>query len=277
MSQERAGRPHQLATLSIHSPQNPRIKRVLKLRDRRGRDKLQRIVIDGWREVDYARQAGVRIEEAFFPADQPLDPARLQLLRQLRSGRCELIEVAPAVHAKIAFGHRLELVGVATVPATGLEQLDLPAAPLIAVLDSVEKPGNFGAVVRSADAAGIHAVVAAEAGTDLFNPNAIRASLATVFSVPVAAGSREDVLQWLRQRVERIFVARVDGAIDYREADLRGAIAIVLGSEARGVSVAWDRLSPLGVRLPMLGTADSLNVSATAAVLFYEALRQRSA
>jgi TrmH family RNA methyltransferase len=139
----------------------------------------------------------------------------------------------------------------------------------------VEKPGNLGAILRSADGAGVDALIVADPSTDLFNPNVIRASLGTVFSVPVAVASSGVVLEWLIQRGLRIVAARVEGSVDYADADYRGAVAIALGSEARGLSDAWAELATVAVRLPMLGTADSLNVSATAAVLFYEALRQR--
>ena len=139
----------------------------------------------------------------------------------------------------------------------------------------MEKPGNLGAVLRSADGAGVDALVASDPRTDLFNPNAIRASLGTIFAVPLAAGPTPDVLDWLRERRIRIVVARVDGPERYSTADLTGPLAIVLGSEAEGLGEAWSGPNVTAVRLPMLGVADSLNVSAAAAVLLYEARRQR--
>ena len=148
-------------------------------------------------------------------------------------------------------------------------------APLVAVLEGVEKPGNVGAVLRSADAAGVSALIAADPRTDLYNPNAIRASLGTIFTMPVCEAAGGETIEWLRANGFRIFAARVDGAIPYTEADYRGRSAIVLGSEAAGLSPLWRGDDVQAVRLPMLGAADSLNVSVTAAVLFYEALRQR--
>jgi TrmH family RNA methyltransferase len=156
-----------------------------------------------------------------------------------------------------------------------LEDLVLPPEPLIAVVEGVEKPGNLGAILRTADGAGLHAVIVAESATDLFNPNIIRASVGTVFAVPVSVASSGEVLTWLQARQIAVVAARVDGSVDYTDADYRGAVAIALGSEARGLSGAWAELARASVRVPMLGVADSLNVSATAAVLFYEALRQR--
>ncbi|MGW8257298.1 MAG: TrmH family RNA methyltransferase [Thermoguttaceae bacterium] len=147
--------------------------------------------------------------------------------------------------------------------------------PLIAVLEGVEKPGNIGAVLRSADAAGVWALIVADGRTDLYNPNAIRASLGTIFSMPVCEASSAVTLDWLRKNNFSIVAARVDGSLPYSEIDYRSATAIVLGSEAEGLTSAWNAADIKGARLPMLGTADSLNVSAAAAVFFFEALRQR--
>jgi len=144
----------------------------------------------------------------------------------------------------------------------------------VVVTEDVEKPGNVGAILRSADAVGADAVIAV-GGTDLFNPNVIRASIGTVFSVPVASAPAADVAAWLREAGVRIVTSRVDAADLHVEADLTGALAIVLGSEATGLSDAWRSSDVAAVRLPMLGVADSLNVSAAAAVLLYEAWRQR--
>ncbi len=161
-------------------------------------------------------------------------------------------------------------------PCAALADLKLPDSALVAVLAGVEKPGNVGAVLRSADAAGASAVIAADAGTDLYNPNCIRASLGTVFTLPVCAASEVETLAYLRRERLAIYAARLDDtAIDYRQVQFAPRAAIVLGSEAVGLSDAWRGADIQAVKLPMLGVADSLNVSATAAVLFYEALRQR--
>lgn len=168
-------------------------------------------------------------------------------------------------------------MAVAAIPPHGLGDIVLPNNPLVAVLEGVEKPGNIGAVLRSADAAGVSALVLADPRTDLYNPNAIRASLGTIFSLPAAVASAEDSLAWLRTKGLQIVAARVEGSAIYTEIDYRRPMAIVLGSEADGLSPLWTADDIRAIRLPMLGAADSLNVSATAAVLFYEALRQRTA
>jgi TrmH family RNA methyltransferase len=167
------------------------------------------------------------------------------------------------------------VVAVAETPPRTLDELILPPRPLIGVVEGVEKPGNLGAILRSAEGAGVNAIVVADTATDLFNPNIIRASIGTVFAIPVAVASSGEVLAWLRTRAIAIIAARVDGSVDYTRADYSGAVAIALGSEARGLSDAWGELARASVKLPMMGVADSLNVSATAAVLFYEAQRQR--
>ncbi len=146
---------------------------------------------------------------------------------------------------------------------------------MVAVVEGVEKPGNLGAVLRSADGAAVDAVVAASPRTDLFNPNAVRASAGTIFTVPLAAAPTVDVLAWLRERGLRIVAARVDAGQRYTELDLTGPLALVVGAEADGLGVAWSAPDVTAVHLPMLGVADSLNVSVSAAILFYEARRQR--
>src|SRR5207237_705586 len=139
------------------------------------------------------------------------------------------------------------------------DRLELPGDPLVVVIEAVEKPGNLGAILRTADAVGA-AVIAADPRTDLFNPNAIRASLGTIFKVPIAAASTRDTLAWLRTRGLRIVAARVDGRSVYSEVDLAGPLAIALGSETYGLTEAWSAQDVIAVRLPMRGVADSLNV-----------------
>jgi TrmH family RNA methyltransferase len=165
---------------------------------------------------------------------------------------------------------------VVRTPPADLGGLHPGPEPLILVTEDLEKPGNLGAILRTADAAGCDAVIAI-GGTDLFNPNVIRASIGTAFTVPLAGATAESALAWLRAAAIRILVARVDAGRLYTDANLRGPLALVLGSEALGLSAAWNAPDIEGIRLPMLGLADSLNVSATAAVLAYEARRQRSA
>ncbi|HVM30675.1 MAG TPA: RNA methyltransferase [Candidatus Limnocylindrales bacterium] len=262
----------------LTSRANPGLKAAARLRNRRERDRQGLTLIDGAREVARAIAGRTRLREAFLAPEDCADAECQATLAELDAIGVPVQEVSSEAFARLAYGDRADgLIVVAETPPHGLADLGprLPTQPLIAVIEGVEKPGNVGAILRSADGAGFSAVVLAEPGTDLFNPNVIRASLGTVFAVPVAVTSSEEILGWLTERSIRIVAARVEGSIDYAEADYRGPLAIALGSEAHGLSDAWAAAADTAVRLPMLGVADSLNVSATAAVLFYEALRQR--
>jgi RNA methyltransferase, TrmH family len=262
----------------ITSPQNPRIKAAVRLRDSRHRRKQRRLLIDGIREIHRAVAAGFELAEVFFCRDK-CNEAQLQAVESIWADlQREPDEVSPEVFEKLAFGDRAEgVVAVAEMRELSLDSLTLPKGPLVAVIEGVEKPGNVGAVIRSADAAGVSAVIVADGGTDLFNPNTIRASLGTIFSLSVCAATAEETLAWLWRHKMAIFAARVDGAVDYADVDYRRPAAIVLGSEAKGLSAVWSGDDITAVSLPMCGEADSLNLSAAAAVLFYEALRQRRA
>jgi TrmH family RNA methyltransferase len=260
----------------ITSLQNPRVKAAVRLRDRRGRDKQGRILIDGTREIARAWGGSVTLIEVFVASDLCSSKETRQLLADLSHANVTLLEVTAAVFEKLAYGARSEgLIAVAEPPCLKLADLRLPERALVAVLAGVEKPGNIGAVLRSADAAGVSALIVADAGTDLYNPNCIRASLGTVFTLPVRAASSAETLDFLRSQRLSIYAARLDdAAADYRQISFAPRSAIVLGSEAEGLSETWRAADITAIKLPMLGIADSLNVSATAAVLFYEALRQ---
>lgn len=266
-----------MADLEITSAQNPRVKLAARLRDGRQRQRQGRIVIDGARELIRAIQSGLPLIEAFACRELCHSDDSRQALALLRSTDAELLWVTPIVFAKLAYGERSDgVVAIGPTPQRALDDLVLPDRPLVAVLEGVEKPGNVGAVLRSADGAGLSALIVADGRTDLFNPNAIRASLGTIFTVPVCEATSAETLAWLRRHGLRIFAARVDASLDYSAADFHGPAAIVLGSEAAGLSAAWQSADVTAIKIPMRGAADSLNVSATAAVLFYEALRQRT-
>jgi TrmH family RNA methyltransferase len=260
----------------ITSLANPRVTAAAGLRDRRDRERAGLTLIDGARELRRALDAGVEVVEAFVCEPQLAGSDARAAFDRLGALGVAMRPVTEVVLGKIAFGERAEgLVAVARIPSTDLARLTLAADALVVVIEGVEKPGNLGAVLRSADGAGADAVIAATPRTDIYNPNTIRASAGTVFAVPLAAAPTSDVLAWLRAGGFRIAAARVDGATSYLEVDLTGRVAIVLGAEADGLTDAWvgDDISPTS--LPMLGVADSLNVSVSAAVLLYEARRQR--
>ncbi len=266
----------------ITSLQNPRIKQAIKLRDRHGRDDQQRIIIDGRREIERALAAGVQLTELFIEADVLPPDLERKLVRATRDCNGDVLDVSPAVMQKLAFGERHEgIVATAKTPHSNFTTFAKLLAksstpPLLAIVEGLEKPGNLGAILRTADAAGVSGLIVCAGKTDLYNPNAIRASLGAIFTVPIAAASRADTIAFLRQHLLKIFAARIDGAVDYTAVDYRSPCAIVLGSEAEGLTRDWHATDVQAIRLPMRGKVDSLNVSVTAAVLFYEALRQRA-
>lgn len=260
----------------ITSSSNPQLRRLERLREGRFRRRQGQFLVDGLREIRRAVAAGLPWIELYVRhrhVDQPGWPGH-DLAAAARADE-RLVCVSDTAFAKLAFGDRDEgAVALFATPERPLEALTLPRDPLVVVLDGVEKPGNVGAVFRSADAAGADAVICCGWSGDLFNPNLIRSSLGTVFSMPAATGTRDAVAVWLDQRQIRPLAARVEAAQSLWATDMRGPLAIVLGSEAEGLQGGWDCQ---GVAIPMAGRADSLNVSVTAAVLLFEAARQRLA
>ncbi len=268
--------PRRTPTAPITSLTNPRVKAAVRLRDRREREATGLTIVDGAREILRALDAAIRIESAFIAPALLRSEDALEVDARIHAWPAT-IEVSPAVLAKVAYGERSDgIVAIAETPSRSLVDLDLPPDPLVVVVEGVEKPGNLGAVLRTADAAGVDAVLAADPRTDLFNPNAIRASIGTIFSMPVVAASSPEILAWLVERGIRPIAAIVDAPATYTGADLRGPLAIVLGSEADGLSTAWRDASVTPIAIPMHGVADSLNVSIAAAVVLFEAVRQRA-
>jgi TrmH family RNA methyltransferase len=264
--------------MQISSTSNPRVKAAAKLRERGGRDEQGRIIIDGVREIGRALAAGVKFVEVFVFPELCRDEAHAELLEAAERAGVEQIEVTRQVMEKLAYGNRVEgVVAVALPPKHELKSWKPPSDSLVAIVEGAEKPGNLGAILRTADAAGVAGVIVAEGGTDLYNPNAIRASLGAIFTVPTFGVSSAEALAWLREKRFCVLAARVDGSVEYTAVDLRGNVAIALGSEANGLSEVWRGEDVRPIRVPLVGTVDSLNLSATAAVLFYEALRQRQA
>lgn len=262
----------------ITSRQNERVKQAARLHYARDRAAQGRYTIDGVREISRALAGGAEFLEAFVCEELLADDAARALVARIEAADVPLWQVDREIFAKVAYGARHEgLVAIVRTHELPLSALELPAHPLVAVLVGIEKPGNVGAVLRSADGAGVSAVIVADGGTDLFNPNTIRASLGTLFTVPIAEGTGAEALAWLREQGLAIYAARPDAELLYHQTDFTRPAAIVLGSEAQGLGADWHAPDVQAIRLPMHGAADSLNVSATAAVLFYEAQRQRSA
>lgn len=261
---------------AITSLTNPRVKAAVRLRDRREREETGLTIVDGAREILRALDAGVRVQTAFIAPDLLRTEDALSVDARLHDWPAT-IEVSPAVLEKVAYGDRSDgVIAIVESPSLALADLVLPDDPLIVIVEGVEKPGNLGAVLRTADAAGADAVFAADPRTDLYNPNAIRASIGTIFAQRVVAGTSAEILAWLAERSIRTVAAVVDAPATYTELDFRGPLAIILGSEADGLSDAWRQPSVEPVSIRMHGIADSLNVSIAAAVVLFEAVRQRN-
>ena len=261
--------------LVIDSPRNPRVRAALALRERETRLALGQTLVDGAREALRAIGAGVVVESAFVCRSFVRTEEAALAVRTLENAATPIIEVSERVHDRLAFGNRHDgIVLVVDATTRTLDALKPGPDPLILITEDVEKPGNLGAILRTADAAGCAALIAI-GGTDLFNPNVVRASVGAVFSVPVATATPSEAIAWLIDHAIRPIAALVDASATYTDADLRGAVALVLGSEADGLSAAWAGAGIERVRIPMAGTADSLNVSVAAAVLAFESRRQR--
>lgn len=268
---------------ALTSAANPRIRAALDLRDRRGRERAGRILVDGAREIARALDGGVAVVEAFLDVEGARSAEAEVVVGRLAGLGIIPTPVAGAARERLPYGDRVgDLVAVAIPPPTTLDRVAAIVAaapePLVVVVEDPEKPGNLGAVARSADGAGATAIVAAvgrRPAVDAWNPNAIRASLGTVFTVPLAIAATEDVLDWLRGAGIRIAAARVEATTPYHDVDLRGPLAIAVGSEATGLGPAWTAPGIEGLRIPMRGRADSLNLAVAAAVLLFEARRQR--
>lgn len=261
----------------ITSLQNPRVKQLVRLRERRERDALGLFLVEGYREVRRALEKGVRPQELYFSPDWFLGENEPALLAQARQAGAQLFELSKEAFAKVAYRERPDgLLAVAPQWKRTLDDLELRAPAFLLVVESIEKPGNLGTILRSADAAGCDAVVVCDPVTDVFNPNVVRASTGVLFSVPVVVSDSPTVQAWLRAHGIRAAATTPHTENLYTSTDLRGPLAIVMGSEQYGLSDFWLKNSDVLVRIPMAGQADSLNVAMATIITLFEAVRQRS-
>jgi TrmH family RNA methyltransferase len=255
---------------SVTSAQNRKVKTLLALQEKaRLRKEMGLFVVEGRRELEHCVGAGFEIDTLFYcPEICGTDiPAAEQA-----------IEVPKELYEKIACRGGTEgMIAEVKAKETGLAELKLSDKPLVVVLEGVEKPGNLGAVLRSADAAGVDAVLICDPLTDLYNPNLIRASIGAVFTVPVACCSSEEAIEWLKTNKINIYTAQLQDSSWYYDTDMRGGTAIVIGTESTGLTDVWREAADAHIRIPMLGELDSLNASVSAAILLFEAVRQRNA
>jgi len=268
----------------ITSPANPRIRAAAGLRDADARRATGLTLVDGLREIGRALAGGVEIMEAFVDRDAAPDPTRAEVLAALAARQVPTVALARRPFERIAFGSRNEgIVAVARFSARGLDAFMVAHDRPVLVVEGIEKPGNLGAILRTCDAAGIAGVIACGSGTDPANPAVIRASLGTVFTLPLAASTTPAAIAWCAHQRRAVVAATPTGRLLWHQARLDGHVAMLLGSEAFGISSPWRESASAGtiawetIRLPMRGIADSLNVAATAAILAYESLRQQTA
>jgi TrmH family RNA methyltransferase len=256
----------------ITSTQNPKVKSLLALEKPRERRKQQLFLVEGKKEIGLALKAGYSIGNLFYCVDlvPETDLAALGVADKL------LVPVTQEVFDKIAVRDGSGgVIAVAQMKPNRLDDLVVGKNPLVVVLESVEKPGNLGAILRTADAAGVDAVIVCDPQTDFYNPNVVRSSLGCVFTQPIASTTSDEAIAWLKARGMKIFCTYLKASKPYHEVDYRGPAAIVMGTEATGLSDAWVKQSDANIIIPMQGTIDSMNVSTATAVVVFEACRQR--
>ncbi len=263
------------AELEITSPANPRIKQLVTLRRRRGREQSDVTLVEGLAEITLALAAGARAQALYY-CTELAGPTASALIAEAEASGAEVIRVSRPVFDKISYREGPD-GWLAVVPAVPdrLDRIRLSERPLVLVCAGLEKPGNLGAILRTADAAGLDAVIAADPVTDWANPNVVRASKGTVFSVAVASASAQEALAWIGEHGLTIVAATPDARQLVTEADLTGPTVIAVGAEQAGLPDEWLERADVRVRIPMFGLADSLNVSTSAAIICYEAVRQR--
>ena len=263
--------------LKITSFQNNSVKHAVKLRERRDREKEQLTLLEGYRELTRAREYGMEIVECFFAPEQFLGENEYPLMESFAADGIKVMQVTPQILTKLAYRDRPEGL-IATAKMKRHTLADMPVVPngLYLVAEAIEKPGNLGSMLRSADAAGIDGLIICDKCTDIYNPNVIRASTGALFSVPLAEATSAEAMAWLRKHNIKTLAATPHTDKKYTDVDLTQAVAIVVGREQTGLTDFWMKDSDLKVVIPMLGKIDSLNVATATTILLYEAARQRN-
>ena len=267
--------PDLSAMMAITSLQNPRVKAAIRLQKRRERNATGKMLVEGFPELELAVHSGARVEELFF-CESLCRPEERPLLTTIGHTGAKLYSVSAMVMQKMAYRENPSAwLAVVDFPRRTLASLQLPVNPLLIVAEAVEKPGNLGAILRSADAAGVHAVIVCDPATDLANPNVVRASKGALFHVPVVEADAEQTLAWLRQQGIRLLAATPAARHNHWQTDLTGPVAIAVGAEDTGLSDRLLQQADLQVLIPMVGQVNSLNVAQALTLLVYEAVRQR--
>jgi TrmH family RNA methyltransferase len=263
--------------MEITSPSNPKLKHVAKLRSCSVREEFGEMIVEGYRECRRALDSGYRPKALFHCPDFYLkNENEAALVADCAAAGAAVFECSKTCFSKIAYKERPDgLLMVGPHVTKSLSELELPENSLVIVTEAIEKPGNLGTILRSADAGAVAAVIVCNRTTDIHNPNVVRASTGTMFSVPIAEATSDEALEFLKSRGFKILAASPHAEKLHFQEDLTGNVAIALGAEQYGLTAKWMDGADLRVRIPMLGLADSLNVSAAATILVYESVRQR--
>lgn len=260
---------------SITSAQNPKIQTLLLLQEKsKERRKKGLFIVEGRRELLHCIEAGYEPYTIFFCREIISEDDLMHIAARCN---CSFVEIPRHLYDKVAYRGGTEgIIAELKCKEKRLEDIKLKANPLIVILESVEKPGNLGAVLRSADAAGADAVIICDPLTDLYNPNLIRSSIGGIFTVQTATASSEETIKWLKDKNIKIYTAQLQDSHWYYDTDMTSPTAIIMGTEATGLTDIWRKAADAHIKIPMLGKLDSLNVSVSAAILLFEAVKQRN-
>ncbi len=254
------------------------MKEAIKLQNRRRRDETGLFLIEGYRELSRALKGGVTIQKLFTCPKMFLGENEPSLIQAIEEMGGAAFECTPAVFRKLSYRDRpdgLLAIAVQMRSSLGLLKSQMSDTPLLVVAEGIEKPGNLGSIMRSADGVGADGVIVADRCTDIYNPNVVRASVGTLFTLPVIEANGGEIYLWLKEHGIRVIATSPDAEREFTEGDLRGPLAIVVGTEQLGLSEMWLKAADTTVSIPMHGTADSLNVATATTLLLYEVLRQR--
>lgn len=263
---------------NLSSLQNPRVKQLMRLRERREREESQLFLIEGYRELLRATDASWKMETLFFCPPLFLGSNEDALIKRVADSGARTIACTEQVFRKVSYRDRPDgLLSIAPQRHLNLKDIENIKNPLFIVAEAIEKPGNLGTILRSADAVKADGVIVCDRCTDIFNPNVVRASVGTLFTLPVIEAEGKQTLEWLKKQGITILAATPAAQEEFTRVDMRVPLAIAVGTEQLGLSKLWMEEASLQVRIPMLGVADSLNVAMATTLLMYEALRQRRA
>ena len=264
--------------LKLSSPQNPRIKTAIKLRKSKVRQETGLTLVEGYREILRATESDWTFNELYICPELYLDEGAPKLISTIRANGTPVFQCSESAFRKMSYRDTPDgLIALSPLVGKTLAELELPENPLLLIAENLEKPGNLGTILRTADATGVDAIIVCDHKTDINNPNVIRASIGTLFFIPIAEASTEKTLRWLKELNIQSLAAVPDADKEYTEVDMCGGTAIVVGAEDEGLTPAWIDGAHQKIGIPMLGKNDSLNVSTAASILLYEAVRQRRA